>query len=98
MYRFNTLFSFQIATAVIVMCSDGIELNGKEIVNTCHLYRNHKRISREKEMTALVIYLTELTPQLSAAGFFRINQKMLSTIFSAVITYLIVIIQFNKAI
>lgn len=78
------------------MSCDGVEQSGKKIVKTCFMYHDvMEKPSVKDELVLFVKFVKELAPTFSAAGFFQINQSVISTLFSAVTTYLIIIIQFN---
>ncbi|KAJ8917988.1 hypothetical protein NQ315_011441 [Exocentrus adspersus] len=85
-----------ISTVAIVMSCDGVEQSGKRIAKTCFLYQEVlEKPSFKEELVLFSRFATELAPSFTAAGFFQINQPVLATLFSAVTTYLIIIIQFN---
>ncbi|KAJ8926357.1 hypothetical protein NQ314_021286 [Rhamnusium bicolor] len=83
-------------TTSIVMSCDGIEKSGRNVTKTCYrLQRGMSRCVLRKELLALAQFTKTLNPKFTAAGFYTINQKVLAAIFSAVTTYLIIVIQFN---
>ncbi|XP_074028945.1 uncharacterized protein [Leptinotarsa decemlineata] len=94
---YATLYS--LSTVAIVMACNGVEKTGRNIVTICYL--SHHVLEKSPirdEILSFADFAEHLIPQFSAAGFFQVNQKVLSSVFSAVITYFIIIIQFNKAV
>nr|WJJ63347.1 gustatory receptor 7 [Pachyrhinus yasumatsui] len=94
----NTLYStlYVVCTTRIVMACDSVEISGRNIQKTCLiLYENCEKCETKEEFYRLENYVQGLCPEFSAAGFWHINQRVLSTLFSSVMTYLIIIIQFN---
>nr|ALR72586.1 putative gustatory receptor GR9 [Colaphellus bowringi] len=79
------------------MSCDGVERCADRIVTTCYMNLDilEKSPIRE-EILSFTEYVEQLTPVFSAVGFFQVNQKVLSSLFSAVISYFIIIIQFNS--
>ncbi|KAJ8947251.1 hypothetical protein NQ314_008650 [Rhamnusium bicolor] len=91
---YSTIYT--ISTIAIVMSCDGVEESGKKIVKTCFLYQEVlEKPWLKQDLILFAKFTKQLAPKFSAAGFFQINQSVLSTLFSAVITYLIIILQFN---
>ncbi|KAJ8926356.1 hypothetical protein NQ314_021285 [Rhamnusium bicolor] len=88
----------EIFTVVIVMSCDDVDKNAKKITTTCYILQEGRiESSLRTELICLAEYTKELTPKFTAAGFFKIDQSTLATLFSAIITYLIICIQFNMA-
>lgn len=80
------------------MFCDGVERSGRNVVKTCFLHQELlEKPSCKDELMLFARIIKELAPTFSAAGFFPVNQGVLSTLFSAVTTYLIIIIQFNMS-
>ncbi|KAJ8954998.1 hypothetical protein NQ318_000430 [Aromia moschata] len=93
---FLVVCSIVVSTIVIVMSCDGVEKCGQQIVKTCFLYREvMEKPALKDDLVLFAKFVKQLSPKFSAAGFFQINQSLLSALFSAVMTYLIIIIQFN---
>ncbi|CAH1155007.1 unnamed protein product [Phaedon cochleariae] len=94
----NTLYSvfYSTASVSIVMSCDRLEKIGQNMVTTCYLYRNiFEKTTVTNEFVSLAEYTNNMIPTFSAAGFFQVNQQLMSTLISAIITYFIIIIQFN---
>lgn len=85
-------------TITIVMACENVQKAGKEIILNCYLYQDQiDSLEARQELLAFCDYAKHLIPTFSAAGFFTLNQHTLSSLFTALITYLIIIIQFNMA-
>lgn len=59
----------------------------------------HMKITNEevrKDFESLEIYYRNSRPVFSAAGFFHLNQELFSTFCSAIVSYLIIIIQLRS--
>ncbi|XP_076255988.1 uncharacterized protein LOC143193576 [Rhynchophorus ferrugineus] len=80
----------------IVMACDSVVKSGHKITKLCYLlYEQSSGYERQETFINLAQFTQGLCPQFSAAGFWLVDQSILSTLFSSVITYLIIIIQFN---
>lgn len=58
------------------------------------------QISRQfgrNEIKLFASFAKYLQPEISSAGFFNVNQKMPLSLLTALITYMIVIIQLNES-
>uniref|UniRef100_A0A6P7G3H0 Gustatory receptor 2a n=1 Tax=Diabrotica virgifera virgifera TaxID=50390 RepID=A0A6P7G3H0_DIAVI len=87
---------FTIFLVVLVMACDAVESSGNQIIKTCHILSETLQDADHKEhLLLLAKYAQHWRPVFSAAGFYDVNQSCLSSIFSAVVTYLVIIIQFN---
>ncbi|XP_074035664.1 uncharacterized protein [Leptinotarsa decemlineata] len=85
-----------VSLVILVMACESVEQSGKRIVKTC--YSIHESVENtlvRQQLELLVQYAEQWKPRFSAGGFYDINQSCLSSIFSAIITYLVIIIQFN---
>ncbi|KAG5886689.1 hypothetical protein JTB14_007091 [Gonioctena quinquepunctata] len=87
------------STIITVMSCDGVEKTARRLVTTCYLCPDIlEKTPVNDEIIAFAEVAEQLAPRFSAAGFFHVNQKVLSTLFQATITYFIIIIQFNQAV
>ncbi|XP_056631925.1 uncharacterized protein LOC130442002 [Diorhabda sublineata] len=96
----NALYSiiYLLSTIAIVISCDRVEKTARRIVSACYLKPGLlDRTPIRDDIIFFAEFTEKLIPSFSAAGFFQINQNILSTLFSAIITYLIIIIQFNLA-
>lgn len=82
----------------ILMSSNSVEKAGGKIKIICYKYQDQvdRRIERN-EIILFASFAEHLQPEIHAAGFFRVNQDMLSSLLTALFTYMIVIIQFNMS-
>ncbi|KAJ8937834.1 hypothetical protein NQ318_016714 [Aromia moschata] len=88
--------SFQVAVSGLLMACDKVEKSSAKITATCYMRLDGLECPAVRdEIILMAKYVTELAPKLSAAGFFQLNQYFMSTIFSSLMTYLIILIQFN---
>lgn len=80
------------------MSSNSVEKAGRQIQIICYKYQDkvERRIERN-EIILFASFAKYLQPQIHAAGFFCVNQDMLSSLLTALFTYMIVIIQFNMS-
>lgn len=84
-------------TTAIVMSCDAVEQTGDNCITTCYILQTKLRKSPlRSELLFLALYVEKLKPKFSAAGFYQVNQLILAGIFSVVITYAIICIQFNS--
>ncbi|CAG9854765.1 unnamed protein product [Phyllotreta striolata] len=92
------VLAYSISTILIVFSCDKVNKTARKIVILCYLKPGllNKTPIRD-DLVSFVQFAEKLLPNFSAAGFFYINQTILSTLFSAISTYLIIIIQFNSA-
>lgn len=80
------------------MSCDALENSGKKVINTCYILHEGTDSRLVKDhLLQMAEYAEKWRPTLSAAGFYNINQSTLSAVFEAIITYLVIIIQFNLA-
>ncbi|CAH1112904.1 unnamed protein product [Psylliodes chrysocephalus] len=87
---------YVVAIIFLVIYCEGIEIQSKNIVKTC--YSHQESLSGtvlENQLLRFAEISEHLLPHFTAAGFVRVNKSLLSSIFSATITYLIIIIQFD---
>ncbi|XP_030747380.1 uncharacterized protein LOC115875929 [Sitophilus oryzae] len=85
-----------ICNTEVVMACDAVVKSGKKISKMCFMLHEQTDNNELKEaFLKLAVYTQGLCPYFSAAGFWYVEQEVLSTLFSSVITYLIIIIQFN---
>ncbi|KAJ8922949.1 hypothetical protein NQ315_001495 [Exocentrus adspersus] len=87
-----------ISMVVLIMSCNSVEVSGDKLVRTCYmLHEGCDSQPVKDQVMQLAEYAEQWKPNLSAAGFYNVNQSTLSAIFEAVITYLVIIIQFNLA-
>uniref|UniRef100_A0A6P7G3L3 Gustatory and pheromone receptor 39a-like n=1 Tax=Diabrotica virgifera virgifera TaxID=50390 RepID=A0A6P7G3L3_DIAVI len=80
----------------LIMSCNSVEVNGQSFIKTCYLLHETVEEQEEKDHLLLLAKYGQLwRPIFTAAGFYDVNQSSLSSIFSALITYLVIIIQFN---
>lgn len=92
----NNVSHLQVAIIFLVIYCEGIEIQSKNIVKTC--YSHQESLSGtvlENQLLRFAEISEHLLPHFTAAGFVKVNKSLLSSIFSATITYLIIIIQFD---
>ncbi|KAG5878405.1 hypothetical protein JTB14_029678 [Gonioctena quinquepunctata] len=78
------------------MACDSVEQSGKQIIKTCFiLHESSENLLVRDQLMILATYAKQWKPTFTAGGFFDVNQSCISSIFSAIITYLVIIIQFN---
>ncbi|XP_050498885.1 uncharacterized protein LOC126879719 [Diabrotica virgifera virgifera] len=78
------------------MSCDKVEMNARDFCTTCDLLQGEMdKCDLREELISLGYLTNQLQPKCSAAGFFTVNQLILGGLFSSVISYLIVSIQFN---
>uniref|UniRef100_A0A6P7G8H7 Uncharacterized protein LOC114334897 isoform X3 n=1 Tax=Diabrotica virgifera virgifera TaxID=50390 RepID=A0A6P7G8H7_DIAVI len=88
--------SLGIAFSIIpILSCDKIEKKLDELAQTCVYIQSKTGDPHAKD---LVIMTKLLNRKYSAAGFFDVNQRLLPQLFSGLMTYLIVILQFNVAV
>lgn len=78
------------------MTCESIEQSGENAIKNC--YSIHGIIEDDlvrEYLLLLVKYLKHRKPVLSAAGFFNVNQRTLPTLISAIVTYLVLVAQFD---
>lgn len=105
LYSFHTLsnnlidkiISFlQVFTGFIVMSCDAVEKAGRNFADKCFLLQEGMKKSEiREELMYLGTLSGKLSPSFSAAGFLRVNQLILSGLFSTATTYSIICIQFD---
>nr|APC94333.1 gustatory receptor 3 [Pyrrhalta aenescens] len=87
---------FVLYLIVLAMACDAVEKSGKRVIKTCYLFVEELKDAAKKEQLRLLArYAEQWCPVFSAAGFYDINQSCLTSIFSAILTYFVIIIQFN---
>ncbi|CAG9812395.1 unnamed protein product [Phaedon cochleariae] len=85
-----------VSLTVMIMSCDSTEKSGQKIIKTCfHLHDHVENFTVKEKLLMLANYVKQWKPVFSAAGFYDIHQTTLSSIFSAFITYSVIIIQFN---
>nr|UTN00887.1 gustatory receptor [Semanotus bifasciatus] len=89
---------YTISLIVFILSCNSAEASGKVIIQTCYLLHesSHSELVKER-LLQLAEYAQHWRPIFSAAGFYNVNQSTLTAIFEAVITYLVILIQFSLA-
>ncbi|CAG9840913.1 unnamed protein product [Diabrotica balteata] len=82
-------------SVVPILSCDKIEKKLDELAETCVYIQS---TTEDPHSIDLVTMTKLLNRKYSAAGFFHINQRLLPQLFSGLMTYLIVILQFNVAV
>lgn len=81
----------------IINGCDRIEKKYNDLLcECCHLQVEIKNDLMRNELQTVENFIRKLPPVFTAAGFFRINQGLYSSLCSTLVSYLIVIIQFNS--
>ncbi|XP_018566104.1 gustatory and pheromone receptor 39a-like [Anoplophora glabripennis] len=89
---------YTLSLIVLIISCDGLEASGKKVIKTCYIMHESTESRLVKDhLLQMAQYAEQWRPTLSAAGFYNVNQSTLSAIFEAIITYLVIIIQFNLA-
>nr|APC94332.1 gustatory receptor 2 [Pyrrhalta aenescens] len=87
---------YAVFLVVLTMSCNSVETSGHSLIKTCYLLHESAELDVDKDhLMLLVKYVEEWRPIFSAAGFYDVNQASLSSIFSSIITYLVIAIQFN---
>lgn len=80
------------------MSCNELERAGNSIVLTCATFQQVViNPAAAAELFYLGHYMERLSPSISAAGFFKINQSLLTTMISTIATYLIIYLQFYQS-
>lgn len=78
------------------MSCDAVEKKGRSFTTKCFLLQEGmKKSDTRDELFYLGTFSQNLNPTFSAAGFLRVNQFILSGLFSTATTYSIMCIQFD---
>ncbi|KAJ8956567.1 hypothetical protein NQ317_012639 [Molorchus minor] len=101
LYNYNentdTLTKHLISITAIVMGCDRVEPSSKKNLKTYYLLQETVEISPQRnDIFFLPNYMKELAPKFSAFGFFDVNQRFLTGLFSTVTSYVIIIIQLRN--
>ncbi|CAG9859879.1 unnamed protein product [Phyllotreta striolata] len=84
---YNTIFCL-----TFILACEKSEVYFEDLIQTC-IYLQVE--AGEENARKLTNWAKELRPKFNAAGFFLIHQKILTTVFSNVAMYLIIILQFK---
>ncbi|CAG9857843.1 unnamed protein product [Phyllotreta striolata] len=93
-FAHNVIYS--ISYMVAALHSENVESESTKIIKSC--YENQETLSGnrlESELMRFGEICGQLTPRFTVAGFFYFNKSVLSSVFSSILTYLIIIIQFD---
>uniref|UniRef100_A0A6P7FNI0 Uncharacterized protein LOC114332299 n=1 Tax=Diabrotica virgifera virgifera TaxID=50390 RepID=A0A6P7FNI0_DIAVI len=87
--------TYIISTIIIVKSCDTVEKTAKATLMSCYMHQESlKGTELEQELLQFANISNAFVP-IYNAGFVTLNLPVLSSLFSATITYLIVIIQFD---
>ncbi|CAG9834164.1 unnamed protein product [Diabrotica balteata] len=76
------------------MSCDEVEQQADELIRICtYIYID----TGDKKAVMLADMAKELRPTFSAAGFFKVNRRILPTFFANISTYLIILLQFKAS-
>ncbi|KAJ8976574.1 hypothetical protein NQ317_010737 [Molorchus minor] len=86
-----------ILLVVLIMSCDAAEKSGRELIKTCYLL--YERVTDDglvnEKLLEVADYAKEWRPIFSAAGFYDVNQSTLTSSLQALITYVVILIQFS---
>lgn len=86
---------FQVFAISIINGCDKIEQKYLFLLSECsELHIKIKEDSRRDDLQSVENYVRNLPPVFTAAGFFQLNQRLLSSFCSTSVTYIIIFIQF----
>ncbi|KAG5870992.1 hypothetical protein JTB14_013463 [Gonioctena quinquepunctata] len=92
------LFLYMAMMFLLIMPCDSLEESGKKIVRTCYkLHLADEEVQAKEQILLLSHYANFWRPSISSAGFFLINRCCLTKLFSSVITYIVVFVQFEMS-
>nr|CAI5826274.1 unnamed protein product [Callosobruchus analis] len=81
------------------MSCDSVEDCGMEIVKSCYdLHHKAKYDLIKERLLLLLMYAKRWRPICSVAGICHMNKGLMVTVLSTVVTYFVVIIQFNSVV
>ncbi|CAG9857846.1 unnamed protein product [Phyllotreta striolata] len=87
---------YTISTLAIIKSCNDVQMLGEKVYVCCYTSQETLGGSKfENELLKFAKLIKPLLPQYTAGGFVTVNQRILSSLFSATLTYLIVIIQFD---
>nr|UTN00875.1 gustatory receptor [Semanotus bifasciatus] len=83
---------------ILILSCDSAEKTGQNIIKTCYLlHQSAKGKLIRLQLLDLARYAEQWRPIFSAAGFYNINQRTLSSVFDTIINYLVILLQLNLA-
>lgn len=77
---------------------DKLEKMGQDNVKTCYSLQEHidmEQSALREELIFLSNFFREFYPNISVCDFFFFNKRLLSSLFSAIMSYIIIVIQFK---
>lgn len=81
------------------MVCDVVENQGKRIMKSCYLlHESCEEENIQKQLLTFAMYAEKWRPVFTAGGFYDINRTCLATIFTSIMTYLVIIFQFELAV
>lgn len=83
---------------MFIMACESVERSAKEIISTAYsIHEDTEDYQLKDQLLLLVKCMRQWRPAFSAGGFFNVNQKTLPALLSAIVTYLVIVIQFYLA-
>uniref|UniRef100_A0A6P7FBJ6 Uncharacterized protein LOC114328342 isoform X2 n=1 Tax=Diabrotica virgifera virgifera TaxID=50390 RepID=A0A6P7FBJ6_DIAVI len=94
MLQFYVVFVTEMWVILILIINscDRVEKKANELLEACIYVAGETKDATAQDMVNFIKYLI---PKFSCAGFFGINQMVLSTFLSTTSTYIIIILQFR---
>ncbi|KAG5899315.1 hypothetical protein JTB14_029268 [Gonioctena quinquepunctata] len=87
---------YLMCTLIMIMSCDMVENSAVKLLNTCNYLRATTGNNLEsEELHHLSEFIEELSPKFTAAGFFRVNRKLIPAFLSSLTSYIIILIQFK---
>ncbi|XP_018566102.1 gustatory receptor 68a-like [Anoplophora glabripennis] len=81
---------------LLTMACESVEKSGRSVVKNCYnLHGTEEDYQIKEQILLLVTYLKRWSPTFSAAGFFNVNQRTLPALVSAIVSYLVLVEQFD---
>ncbi|XP_060533779.1 gustatory receptor 68a-like [Cylas formicarius] len=88
---------YLIPMVLISLSCDRAVKSCRNIHKTSHiLYGSTTHMALKTKLLEVINFTAGLNPEFNASGFWIVNQKLLSAFFATLITYLIIVIQFNN--
>ncbi|KAJ3652474.1 hypothetical protein Zmor_018435 [Zophobas morio] len=93
--NFLILLLYWTGTATIIIICDDVLDEAEQTVVMAYKLQKKMKFRYNLELTKLITVVTNNFPRFSAAGFFVINKSTILKIFDAIVTLLVVVIQFD---
>lgn len=87
---------FQAPMVLITISCDQVEKHHKKVLFTCYRVQSKMKddVIRD-EFIILSNFLKDLSPKITASGFYQLNQNTFSSFTSATVAYIVIILQFG---